>query len=78
MCYWVFWGGLVPYGYPGGRAGGAAGVYTLGGGAVVCTGYGGGAGAGVFWVITLGYDRGFYLESGWVLMSGVEYGRGVG
>ena len=44
MCYWVFWGVLVPYGYLGGRSGGAASVSTLGGGVGVCTGDGGGAG----------------------------------
>ena len=74
-CSGVDW---LPMDILGGRAGGAVGVSTLGGGAGVCTGDGGGDGVEGRWAITLGAAGGFYLGAGWVLCSGVEYGGGVG
>ena len=61
----------------GGRMGGAVGVSTLGGWAVLCTGGGGSAVAGFIWAITLGSAGGFTLGAGWVLYCAVEDG-GIG
>ena len=64
-----------PIGILDGRAGGAVDISSFGGGTGVCTGDGGCAGAEGCWVITLGATGGFSLGAGWVLCSGIEYGR---